>query len=372
MDQSAGGLRAFTILEILREEGYIVVFGADREKSEHVWLFGSEQKLNQNEAIFERLNIEVLYGSKAVLRHLHEKGYEYRFVVLSYPEVAYRYLSYVRAYAINAKVVYDPVDLHWLRMKRESGIKDDDVLRQQSENYRKMERFNAAAADIVFAVTQEEKSQILEEVKNAKVEVIPTIHACVDKVKPLAGRKNLLFVGHYAHNPNEDAVCYFVKEILPLIRQDIPGVGFYMVGSHITETVQSLASRDVVAVGYVPYLPPYLDGCRVFVAPLRYGAGIKGKIGQSMGFGLPVVTTSIGAEGMNLIDGEHVLIADSPAAFARAVVRLYTDDLLWEELSKNALLHIKSNFSKAVVQTKLAQIFAPEFDGVRSSIAEVG
>jgi glycosyltransferase involved in cell wall biosynthesis len=372
MDRSAGGLRAFTILEILREEGYVVVFGADREKLEHVWLFGTEQELNQYEVIFERLNIEVLYGSKAVLRHLHEKGYEYQFVVLSYPEIAYRYLSYVRAYAINAQVVYDPVDLHWLRMKRESGIKDDDVLRQKSENYRQMERFNAAAADIVFAVTPEEKSQILEEVKNAKVEVIPTIHACVDKVKPLAGRKNLLFVGHYAHSPNEDAVCYFVKEIFHLIRQDIPGVVFYMVGSHITETVQSLASRDVVAVGYVPDLTPYLDGCRVFVAPLRYGAGIKGKIAQSMGFGLPVVTTSIGAEGMNLIDGEHVLIADSPAAFARAVVRLYTDDLLWEEMSQNALVHIKSNFSKAVVRTKLAQIFASEFDGVCSSTAEVG
>ena len=125
-------------------------------------------------------------------------------------------------------------------------------------------------------------------------------------------------------------MSYFVKEILPLIRQDIPGVVFYMVGSHITETVQALASQDVVAVGYVPDLTPYLDGCRVFVAPLRYGAGMKGKIGQSMGFGLPVVTTSIGAEGMGLIDGEHILIADSPAAFARAVVRLYTDDLLWE------------------------------------------
>ena len=372
MDRAAGGLRAFTILQILREEGYNVVFGADREQLEHVWFLGSEQEVNRYEIMLERLNIEVLYGSKAILSHLHEKGYEYQFVVLSYPEVAYRYLSYVRAYAINAKVVYDPVDLHWLRMKRESGIKDDDLLRQKAESFRQMERFNAAAADIVFAVTHQERSQILEEVENAKVEVIPTIHACVDSVKPVAGRKDLLFVGHYAHNPNEDAVSYFVKEILPLIRQDIPGVVFYMVGSNITETVQALASQDVVAVGYVPDLTPYLDGCRVFVAPLRYGAGMKGKIGQSMGFGLPVVTTSIGAEGMGLIDGEHVLIADSPAAFARAVVRLYTDDLLWERMSQNALLHIKSNFSTAVVQTKLAQIFAAEFDGVGSSIAEAG
>jgi glycosyltransferase involved in cell wall biosynthesis len=371
MDQSAGGLRAYNIFQILREEGYSVVFGADREKLEHVWLFGSKDQLTKYEVQFERLNIKVLYGSKAILRHLHEKGYEYRFVVLSYPEVAFRYFCYVRAYAINAKVIYDPVDLHWLRMERESRIKNDYLLRQQSENYRQMERFNATAADMVFAVTQEEKSQILQDVNDAKVEVIPTIHDCVDQVNPLTGRKNLLFVAHYAHSPNEDAVSYFVKEIFPLIRQDLPGVVFYMVGSHMTDTVQALASQDVVAAGYVPDLTPYFEGCRVFVAPLRYGAGIKGKIAQSMGFGLPVVTTSIGAEGMGLIDGRHVLIADSPAAFASAVVRLYTDDRLWEDMSQNGLLHITSNFSKAVVQTKLAQIFATKVDEVRLSSVEV-
>ena len=91
-----------------------------------------------------------------------------------------------------------------------------------------------------------------------------------------------------------------------------------------------------------------------------------------MGFGLPVVTTSIGSEGMNLINGEHLLIADSPAAFASAVIRLYTDDLLWEAMSQSALSDIKSNFSKAVVQTKLAQIFAPEVDEVRSSFTITG
>ena len=369
-DRSAGGLRAFTILQILREEGYRVVFGADREKLEHVWLFGCEEELNQYEIIFERLNIEVLYGSKDIMHHLNEKGYQYHWVVLSYPEVAYRYFPASRAYAINAQVIYDPVDLHWLRMERGSEIKNDDVLREKSEAYRRMERFNAAAADVVFAVTDQEKEQILKEVAYAKVEVIPTIHACADSVKPLRGRQDLLFVGHYAHSPNEDAVCYFVKEILPLIRQDIPGVVFYIVGSHITETVQSLASGDVFAVGYVPDLTPYLDLCRVFVAPLRYGAGIKGKIAHSMSFGLPVVTTSIGAEGMNLIDGKHILIADSAAAFARAVVRLYTDDLLWEEMSHNALSHIQTNFARAVVQKKIAKIFATESDR-RSLVAEI-
>jgi glycosyltransferase involved in cell wall biosynthesis len=99
---------------------------------------------------------------------------------------------------------------------------------------------------------------------------------------------------------------------------------------------------------------------------------MKGKIGQSMSFGLPVVTTSIGAEGLSLTGGKHVLIADSPAEFASAVVRLYTDDLQWRQISTNSLLHIRTHFSKAVVQDKLAQVFANQIRGDHSLVAEVG
>jgi glycosyltransferase involved in cell wall biosynthesis/SAM-dependent methyltransferase len=371
MDRASGALRTFTILQLLREKGYNMVFGADHEKLEHIRLFGSEAELGRYEMMLEGLGIKVFYGFQSIIRHLNEKGHKYHFVVLSHPEIAYRYLPGARAYAIHAKSIYDPVDLHWLRLEREAGIKDDDAVRLKSQDYRRVERFNARAADIVFAITDDEKTEILKEVPDAKVEVIPNIHACVDHAKPLAGRKNLLFIGHYFHNPNEDAVWYFVTEIFPLIRQQLPGVVFHLVGSHITEKVRSLASRDVIAVGYVPDVSPYLDSCRVFVAPLRYGAGMKGKIGHSMSFGLPVVTTSVGAEGMKLTDGKNVLIADSPAAFARAVVRLYTDDLLWEQISAGSLLHIKTHFSKAAVQKKLTQVFAIEPQSDRSLVAEV-
>jgi len=370
-DQSGGALRTFNMLQILCEGGHNLVFGANRDQSAHVYFFGSEEDVKKYEHALEELKIGVLYGYQEILRYLTEEGEDCRFVILSFPEVACRYFPSVRAYAINAKVIYDPVDLHWLRMQRESEIKHDDALRKKAEGYRRMERFNAAAADIVFAVTHEEKTRILEDVSNAKVEVIPTIHSPVDKVKPAAERKNLLFVGHYAHTPNEDAVSYFVQDIFPLIRKELRGVIFYVVGSHITEKVKSLAAPDVVAIGYVPDLSPYLDDCRIFVAPLRYGAGIKAKIGQSMSFGLPVVTTSLGAEGMNLTSGKNVVIADSPAEFASAVVRLYTDDLFWEEMSSNSLEHIKMHFSPLVVQRKLKEVFSPS-DDLRSPVAEVG
>ena len=113
---------------------------------------------------------------------------------------------------------------------------------------------------------------------------------------------------------------------------------------------------------------PYFDDARVFVAPLRYGAGMKGKIGQAMSLGLPVVTTSIGAEGMLLNDGAHALIADSAGEFAAAVVRLYRDKSLWYALRARALSHIESNFSEKPVAAHLKVLFpvsAVNLDGRR-------
>jgi len=102
---------------------------------------------------------------------------------------------------------------------------------------------------------------------------------------------------------------------------------------------------------------PYFERCRVFVSPLRYGAGMKGKIGQSMAFGLPVVTTAVGAEGIGLVDGENALISDDPRTFAEAVIRLYTDELLWAKISEESLKHIEKNFSREAAYRKIADFF---------------
>ena len=232
MDRASGALRTFTILQLLREQGCNVAFGADREKSEHIWFFDSEEEISRYEAMLGGLGISVLYGSRDVIRHLREQGHQYDFVLLSFPEVAYRYRPCARAFAIHAQVIYDPVDLTWVRMEREAGIKNDDVLRKNSENYKQVELFNAAAADRVIAITAEEKAQILKDVPSANVELIPNIHDCVDIPKPLTGRKGLFFIAHFFHTPNEDAVVYFVKEIFPLIRRQLPEIVFHIIGSN--------------------------------------------------------------------------------------------------------------------------------------------
>jgi glycosyltransferase involved in cell wall biosynthesis len=137
----------------------------------------------------------------------------------------------------------------------------------------------------------------------------------------------------------------------------IPDIVFYIIGSNMPLSIKSLCSKHVEPLGYIADVQPYFSSCRVFVAPLRYGAGMKGKIGQSIAYGLPVVTTTIGAEGMGLVDGQHMLLADTPGAFADAVSRLYFESDLWHRLSANALGHLQKHYSMAATQRRLDAIF---------------
>jgi glycosyltransferase involved in cell wall biosynthesis len=132
-------------------------------------------------------------------------------------------------------------------------------------------------------------------------------------------------------------VQYFVAQIMPLLRQRLPGVRFYAVGSKPPAEILALASEDVIITGFVEELSPLLAKMRVSVAPLRYGAGIKGKIGSAMVVGLPVVATPPAAEGMSLRDGENILVADGAEQFADSVVRLYQDEALWNHITHNGL-----------------------------------
>jgi glycosyltransferase involved in cell wall biosynthesis len=151
-------------------------------------------------------------------------------------------------------------------------------------------------------------------------------------------------------------VTWFVREVMPLLRKELIDIRFHVIGSKVPDAIRALADEHVLVHGFVEDITSYMDGSRISVAPLRYGAGVKGKINTAMSYGLPVVATTLGVEGMHVRAGDDVLVADEPAAFAAAIVRLYRDEALWNRLSANGLANVEAHFSFAAARTAVQRI----------------
>jgi glycosyltransferase involved in cell wall biosynthesis len=342
-DLDSGSYRLRLILDLLLESGFAVDFIGDREAESPDYA-----------EVLRELGIRTLVGQSAALDHLAVQGHRYSQVWISRPEVAEVYLASVRALAPQALVIYDTVDLHWVRFERGAAFASDPTeLLERAHQYRRLELANARAADRVIAITADERARLLQEDPGLDVRVLPNVHPVVDKAAPPSARRDLFFIGGFQHEPNVDAMLYFAAEILPLVRAELPEVRLRIVGSHMPESIRQLDSPAIEAVGYVAEVESCFAQARLFVAPLRHGAGMKGKIGQSLSQGLPVVTTAIGAEGMGLTHEREALIADDPRAFAAAVVRLYRDDALWSRLSEAGLTLMRACYSGPVVAEQL-------------------
>jgi glycosyltransferase involved in cell wall biosynthesis len=151
------------------------------------------------------------------------------------------------------------------------------------------------------------------------VRLVSNVHELSPTVAPWDARRGLVFIGGFQHPPNVDAVLWYARQVLPIVRRRLPGVKTYVIGSQMSAAVKALATDDLAILGHVPDVAPYFSGCRVSISPLRYGAGVKGKVNLAMSYGLPVVATPASVEGMHLTDGEDVLVAGDAEAFAAAV-----------------------------------------------------
>ena len=293
-------------------------------------------------------NIGVQTGDIVEYRHLL-RTIHFTAAILSRPTVAEALVRRIRRSSPETKIIFDQVDTHFKRLEREYQISGRPDTLKKAQRYRTLEGRLAQQCDLVWCASPEDKQAMQEEAQATPIDVIPTIHEIHDRASSFETRSDLLFVGNMAHTPNADAVHYFVREIYPRIREALPDVKVKIIGDDPAGELSGYGSRQVSVLGYVPVIESFLEQCRVFVAPLRFGAGIKGKIGEAMSYGLPVVTTSIGAEGFGLTHGVDVMIADEPSAFAEAVVDLYTSKELWETLAANGWCRIKDNFTPEVI-----------------------
>jgi O-antigen biosynthesis protein len=359
-DQQGGGLRLKFLIDLIGEQGWPMVFASRSTKSALPGVLSTEAGRVRYETALRTAGVaRFAYGLYEVDAMIADLGANLRYAFLSFPQVAHDFIPSVRAHCPTATIIYDMVDFHAVRMAREAALKHDTDLSVKAEDIKTIEVTAARTADITIAISNEEKSAILDLVPGAVVEILPTVFATPTTVPSgVDDRSGLFFVGGFWHQPNGDGVTWFVEKIWARIRSQIPECRFLIAGSNPGDEVLALATvPGIKVIGFVPDLTPLFDSARVFIAPLRYGAGVKCKIGQSLLHGLPVVTTSIGAEGMNLVDGEHALIADDPDIFAGQVMRLLRDDGLWAHLQSQGRALAQSAFSIESIREKMAELF---------------
>ncbi|MFZ5484020.1 MAG: glycosyltransferase [Pseudomonadota bacterium] len=301
--------------------------------------------------------IEVLNAAYPFLGEaLATRGRRYDMVVVCRCPVASEYSHLIRAFCPKALLVFDTVDLHQWREWRQAVLTGDAGLLRQAALTRGQEMGAIHAADVTLVVSDAEQRWLAEQVPGCSVDILSNIHAVRGCKTGFHDRSGLFFLGGFKHAPNVDAVLWFARKIWPLIQARLPEARFYVIGSDMPEEILCLAGAGIVPVGYVADLDPYLDACRLSVAPLRFGAGVKGKINLAQASGVPVVATSIAVEGMHLQPEIDVLVADDPEAFAAAVVRVYEDPDLWSRLSESALTVTREYFSQAAADRAIARL----------------
>lgn len=332
-DRDAGSARMLHILRALSEWSHVVLVTV------------SKQARPGYERALWREGIETA-PAPDFLRLLRER--HFRAAVLSRPHVAEGLLSSVRRASPRTRVVFDMVDAHSLRLSREHELTGDAEVAREAERYRRIESRLARECDTVWCASSADEEFMRRLSPGVVAEVVPTIHPRRGRGLPFGRREHLLFVGNFRHRPNADAVHFYAREVLPRVRESLPHVELLLVGDNAPEEFAEYAGVRVL--GYVPDIEPVIASARVSVAPLRFGAGINGKIGEALAHGLPVVTTNIGAAGIGLRDGEEALIADSAEELAAATVRLYTDSSLWRRLSDAGYEHVERHFSPRVVR----------------------
>jgi glycosyltransferase involved in cell wall biosynthesis len=355
-DKHAGGLRLYNTVRIICEMGWSVVFASEAAREKFNGIAGSVEDRKRYERLLYDAGVEqIVYGAEETEALLRAIGDRLRWAFLSFALVAEQLIPKVRIHAPWATVIYDMVDFHALRMHREAQLTSNTNLKAAADRMHAVELMNARTADVTVAVSEAERQALLEIEPNLVVDVIPTVFDIPPGIRlDIDGRSGLLYVGGFWHTPNVDAVLWFVREVWPLIRRERPDMIFRVAGSNPSDEILALRGQPGIEVlGYVPDLTDLFATSRMSVAPLRYGAGVKGKVGQSMVYGLPVVATSVGAEGMAIENGKHILVADTPEEFAAAVLRLASDDDLWRTLQKNGRHFIEGAQSLDVLRNTL-------------------
>lgn len=346
-DKNAGDLTIYQYIKLFLSLNFNVVFIPDNR--EPIEPYTKEIKL---------MGVKVIDGYFNFEGWIKSNGKFFDYVLTCRPDIAVKYIDLIRLNS-GAKILYYTHDLHFLRELRIYELSGENKHLIESTKLKELELEIFSKVDVVLTPSSSEEIIIRELSPGVNAVTIPPYIYKEDDAKNVLNniefkdRKGLLFLGGFKHAPNEDSIIWFVNEIFPLVRKILSDVNLYIAGSDVTQNVYALEASDIKVVGYVQDLSSLFNRIKVFVAPLRYGAGVKGKIVSSLFYGVPVVTTTIGNEGLNLINGEQAFIADTPAKIAEYISKLYLDEKLWKLFSNAGIDFVKDNFSTEVARKAL-------------------
>jgi GT2 family glycosyltransferase/glycosyltransferase involved in cell wall biosynthesis len=347
-DRDSGSLRMLRLVEQIKELGFAVTFLSDNRAPLAPYTHELQQR-----------GIHVAVGDVHERNLITGLAAELRFVFLSRPNVAARYLPVVRELAPGARVVFDTVDLHHIRELRRAELEGDKGRAVVANTWRELELALVRSSDVTLVVSPTEIDVLREECPGVDIRLVSNIHVVRPRRAGRTGRSGVLFVGGFAHPPNTDAVLWFCDDVLPLVRKEIPDIVVTIAGDAPPPEVKALAGSHVSVTGFVEDLEPLHESAIAFIAPLRYGAGVKGKIAEALSLGLPVVTTSMGSEGMRLQHERDALVADTAEDFAAAVIRIHREAELWERLAENGKIRVREDFSVETVRRRLSEFMLP-------------
>ncbi len=353
-DKDSGSRRLFKIINILLSHGFGVFLIADKK----------EYKYNTDYvAHYRKLGVVVYEPSIDQTGAFVTKE---TFIEAILPKIDFAWLhradvfkTYSQLVSSNKSIrlIYDMVDFHYLRFIREWENTKDSKTKMEAEKYLDIEVENCRLADKIITISEQDKNALKEFYSEEnKMVTIGNVHQFLDVEKtPFKHREGLFFVGGFSHKPNQDAVLFLYHDIMPLVWKKNKHIKVTIVGSYPTKDMLDLNSDRFKVLGYVEDISEYFNTSRVFVAPLRYGAGVKGKIGQSLEYGLPLVTTPIGAEGFDFkAQADHV-IDTTAQGLANKILKLYQDETVWKEVSE-ASKEVLEPFSISHIEEQVLKV----------------
>ncbi|WP_434637382.1 glycosyltransferase [Sulfurimonas sp. NW7] len=357
-DKDAGSRTMWQYLFLLKELGYNITFVGD-----------NFYKHEPYTSILENAGIEILYGGY-YYHHFDEwlktNGQYFDFVYLLRPHIAIKYIDKIKKNT-SAKVFYNGTDFHFLRMQREYEISKDKSLLNQIKDMEEKEVSLFEKSDCVLTISEYEKEYFEKRFPNWNIRVIPTFiykeKFPLSKNNDFAQRKNILFVGGFTHTPNVEGVKWFLQNIWPIIIKTNSNIKFIIVGSNVPDEIKAMEDENIIIKGFVEdiELENLYNQIKLVVAPLTFGAGVKGKIIEAVCHAIPTVTTSIGAEG--IVENENILfVEDSPEKFAKTVLSIYSDNEKCSKVRDEQIKYAKKYFSSESVKELMQNIFQKDND----------